>query len=75
MTMIMSPLVFSNLNGGLMGYVIIAESHVAYHFQPPDHHWLDVFSCKPFDGEAVDAYAIKHFRLRQWKVEEVMRGN
>ena len=58
MTKIIQPYVF-RYHGvvpedwGVTGMVIIAESHISIHTFPEHKRFhMDVFSCKPFDGEA-----------------------
>jgi S-adenosylmethionine decarboxylase len=39
---------------GLSGFIVLAESHLSFHsFVESEFVFLDVFSCKPFDPEAV----------------------
>ena len=41
-------------DGGVTGFVVIAESHISIHtFPDRGLLWVDVFSCKDFDAEAV----------------------
>ncbi len=41
-------------DGGVTGFVVIAESHISIHtFPERGLLWADVFSCKDFDAEAV----------------------
>ena len=39
---------------GLSGFIVLAESHLSFHsFVESEFVFLDVFSCKPFDTDAV----------------------
>jgi S-adenosylmethionine decarboxylase len=59
MTRITQPYVFRYSGAvpddwGITGMVIIAESHISIHTFPEHKRFhMDVFSCKPFDHEAV----------------------
>jgi len=51
-------------DGGLVGGVIIAESHITCHLKPDGRGFIDVFSCVPFDVPA--AYRLVHEALGGW---------
>jgi S-adenosylmethionine decarboxylase len=52
MTRIMPPYVLRQADGGLAGFVLIAESHVSVHTFPAARRvMVDVFSCRSFDVE------------------------
>ena len=60
---------------GVSGFVLIAESHIAIHTFP-DHGyvWVDVFSCKAFDGEGATDIIVEAFGLDRMKVNVLERG-
>jgi S-adenosylmethionine decarboxylase len=55
---------------GVSGFVLIAESHIAIHtFPDRGYVWVDVFSCKEFDGDIatdsiVEAFGLTHITKR-----------
>ncbi len=60
---------------GVSGFVLIAESHISVHtFPERGILWADVFSCKPFDGEALVAGMRKAFGLRETNLCLLERG-
>ena len=62
-------------DGGISGFVIIAESHISVHtFPHRDYVNIDVFSCKSFDHEQALADARSLFNLRQVKTWLLDRG-
>jgi len=52
---------------GVSGFVLIAESHISVHtFPERGYVWVDIFSCKEFDGSAAiegirEAFALAGF--------------
>lgn len=80
MTKIMPPYVFryrgnSQLEGGVTGIVIIAESHISIHTFPSKSALnVDVFSCKPFDVEEATRYLIEYFGLKEFNRKVFDRG-
>ena len=62
-------------DGGISGFVIIAESHISVHtFPHRDYVNIDVFSCKSFDHEQALADAQSLFNLTQVKSWLLDRG-
>ncbi len=62
-------------DGGISGFVIIAESHISVHtFPHRDYVNIDVFSCKPFDHEQALADARSLFNLSRVKTWLLDRG-
>jgi S-adenosylmethionine decarboxylase len=80
MTKITQPYVFpySGLipeDEGVTGIVVIAESHLSFHsFTQKDYFFFDLFSCKPFDVEAVRRFIIEAFEVQEAEVHYVERG-
>ena len=76
MTKIMPPYVFRHgspggVDGGLSGFVLIAESHISIHTFPGRRFVnVDVFSCENFDVETVLATLKRAFAPRrvEWKL-------
>lgn len=60
---------------GVSGFVLIAESHIAVHTFPQHRYvWVDVFSCKAFEGElAVDQVTLA-FDLEKARIRTHDRG-
>lgn len=61
--------------GGISGFVMIAESHISIHTFP-DKGFLtaDVYSCRPFDTEKTVAYFKEAFDLQEMEVQVIKRG-
>jgi S-adenosylmethionine decarboxylase len=80
MTKITQPYVFpySGLvpeDKGVTGFVVIAESHLSFHsFTEKDYFFFDLFSCKPFDADAVRQYIMDAFDVQDADVHYVERG-
>jgi len=57
-------------NPGWTGFVIIDKSHIAIHtFDEGSRVSMDVFSCKPFEGEKVLRYIRERIRFNKLKVQ------
>lgn len=60
---------------GVSGFVLIAESHISVHtFPERGILWADIFSCKPFDGDALVSRVRKTFALREINLCLLERG-
>ena len=60
---------------GLSGFVLIAESHISGHTFPDRGHVnVDIFSCKPFDGDAALAVVKDTFGISRTRVWNLDRG-
>jgi len=61
-------------NGGVSGFVIIAESHISIHTFP-DAGLLtaDVYSCKPFDIALVKSFVKSSFKISRVKSNLIKR--
>ncbi len=60
---------------GLSGFIVLAESHLAFHsFVESEFCFLDVFSCKPFDPEAVKAFLADRLGAERFNTNQVRRG-
>lgn len=60
---------------GITGAVIIAESHITFHsFVEKDYFFFDIFSCKPFDVDAVKQLVIDAFNVKDVEYHEAQRG-
>ncbi len=65
----------STLDDGMSGFVIIATSHVSLHAWPPYGMLnLDIFSCEPFDVDAVARFACERFQTNDIEVHVVERA-
>ena len=80
MNKIMPPYVFKynglhDLDWGLSGIVLIAESHISFHtFPEKGFVTVDIFSCKDFDvREAMDNIR-RAFNPANWDEQLLMRG-
>ena len=62
-------------NPGWTGFVIIDKSHIAIHtFDEGNRVSMDVFSCKPFEGERVLRYIEGRVRLKRYNTQIVERS-
>ncbi len=70
-----APPVTPKDQGGISGFIMIAESHISIHTFP-DKGFLtaDVYSCKPFDTEKALEFFRKHFDLQDMEVNIIKRG-
>lgn len=61
--------------GGISGFVMIAESHISIHTFP-DKGFItaDVYSCRPFDTEKTIAFFKKSFDLQEVEAQIIKRG-
>ncbi len=60
---------------GITGVVVIAESHLTFHsFIEKDYFFFDLFSCKPFDVEAVKQLVIEAFDVKDAECHQANRG-
>ena len=61
-------------NGGISGFVIIAESHISIHTFP-DAGLLtaDVYSCKPFDVALVEDFVKTSFKISKVRSNLISR--
>ncbi len=52
--------------GGVSGFVLIAESHIAVHsFIEQRHLFVDIFSCKDFDVEYAEKHLTEQFKAKK----------
>lgn len=59
---------------GVSGIVMIYESHIAVHTWPQRREMqADVYSCKPFDAEAVLAHFVHDFGMGSYDAELIAR--
>ncbi|OGD88081.1 S-adenosylmethionine decarboxylase proenzyme [Candidatus Curtissbacteria bacterium RIFCSPHIGHO2_01_FULL_41_11] len=70
-----APPVTPKDQGGISGFVMIAESHVSIHTFP-DKGFLtaDIYSCKAFDTQKALNFFKKHFELQEMEVNIIKRG-
>ena len=60
---------------GLSGFVLIAESHISVHTFPDRGHVnIDIFSCKPFDGDGAVEFVKDTFGVSRTEVWTLDRG-
>ena len=65
----------SEENPGWTGFVIIDKSHIAIHtFEEGSRVSMDVFSCRPFDGEMVLRYINERISLKNCNTRFVERS-
>ncbi|MBI4153737.1 S-adenosylmethionine decarboxylase [Candidatus Woesearchaeota archaeon] len=63
------------LDAGISGFVMIAESHISIHTYPyRGCLFMDVFSCKPFDVEKVKAVLMERFHAGRIEENLIRRG-
>lgn len=63
------------LASGLSGFIVLAESHLAFHsFVEAEFCFLDVFSCKPFETAAVKTFLAHRLGAYRFNVQLVQRG-
>jgi S-adenosylmethionine/arginine decarboxylase-like enzyme len=74
MTRITPPMVQPREEGGFVGVVLIAESHIIIHTQG-NTYFLDVFSCKDFNTEEVGLLIGETFLPVGGRVQILDRGN
>lgn len=71
------PQVVNFGSGDKAGYTLvqlIETSNICAHFcNDTDTYYLDVFSCKPFDNDVVEATADEYFRHKSARVTYVTR--
>jgi len=61
--------------GGISAFVIIAESHISIHtFIEQAFASLDIFSCKDFDVEKAEKFAIEMLEAKKVEKHFMMRG-
>jgi len=61
-------------NPGLTGFVIIDISHISIHtFDEGNKMAFDIFSCRPFDEDAVLRYLKKHVPLERFHKQILTR--
>lgn len=65
---------------GVTGFILLEESHISIHTWP-EHNYaaIDVFSCKPFDAEAVskivgELFSSENVVTKTWHRGEVREG-
>jgi S-adenosylmethionine decarboxylase len=62
-------------DGGVSGFVVIAESHLSIHTYPEHRFlWADIFSCRDFDVDAVLIFLGAAFLLERWEKTVLPRG-
>ena len=60
---------------GVMGFVLIAESHISIHTYPDKLYLsLDIFSCKKFDVNETTRKVIDQFKIARMEVNLLDRG-
>ncbi len=61
--------------GGISGFVLIAESHIAIHtFVEQGHAFIDIFSCKEFDIEKAVKYLTDALEAKKVDKQVFSRG-
>lgn len=66
MNVIQGPTAYGGPDRLIIGFAVIAESHMAVHLRPDERAcWAELFSCKKFDIGAVLAQTIMRFGLEE----------
>lgn len=61
--------------GGISGFVLIAESHIAIHtFIAQDFASIDIFSCKEFDVKKSEEWLVREFEAKKAEKNLFARG-
>jgi len=61
--------------GGVSGFVIIAESHIAIHtFVEQEYASVDIFSCKSFDVKKTEEILVDKLEAKKVEKNLIMRG-
>ena len=61
--------------GGVSGFVLIAESHIAIHtFVDQGHAFVDIFSCKDFDMVKAEQYLVEQLEAKNVEKQVFSRG-
>ena len=61
--------------GGVSGFVLIAESHIAIHtFVDQAFAFVDIFSCKAFDMEKAERYLVEQLEATKTDKKTFPRG-
>ncbi len=61
--------------GGLSGFVLIGESHIAIHtFVEQEHAFIDIFSCKDFDVEKAERLLVEALEAKKVEKNLFARG-
>ncbi len=61
--------------GGISSFIMFAESHLSIHtFQEQKHAFIDMFSCKMFDVDAVTKYFVDVFGAEKAEKNLIFRG-
>ncbi len=60
---------------GVTGFILLEESHISIHTWP-EHGYaaIDIFSCRAFDEEAINAYLRKSLKTDHITLQIVERG-
>ena len=59
----------------VVGFVVIAESHVSLHLYPaPAWSYVDIFSCKRFNSAKAIAYVSQRLRMTDVTSQQIDRG-
>ena len=62
-------------DGGISGFVMIAESHISIHtFPAKDYVFIDLFSCKEFDVDKAMDLLVSAFGAKRVTTNVVRRG-
>lgn len=60
---------------GISGFVLIAESHISIHSFPEKFYLtLDIFSCKPFNGQKAVEDVKRLFNIERAEIKNFERG-
>jgi S-adenosylmethionine/arginine decarboxylase-like enzyme len=71
MTAIRPPAIYATA-AGIIGFQVIAESHISVH-EEGALVFIDVFSCKPFEGRKALSVATKELGLEHINSETILR--
>ncbi|MEK7146741.1 MAG: adenosylmethionine decarboxylase [Patescibacteria group bacterium] len=61
--------------GGITGYCVISESHIAIHTWPEKNYFsFDIFSCRNFDEKIIERILNESFQIKNCKKTVLKRG-
>lgn len=75
LTPIRPPVLHKFMGGGITGYLLLAESHIALHSYP-EHNYIaiDIFSCGQGDARAAMAVFIQALQPSEQRITTLVRG-
>ena len=69
------PQAYRQTGGALVGFAVIAESHISVHLYPaPAMSYIDLFSCQPFDRIGAVDFVIHRLKMTEVTSQQIDRG-